>query len=328
MAAEANILFAEDRLQVVGLTADSASGLKILVVDDSAIYRRLVELSFAKSPHTILFAKDGREALRLFAEQKPALVITDWTMPDISGIELCQRIRSDFPHLYPYVILLTGNSDKEEVIEGLAAGADDYLTKPFHPGELQARVNVGLRIVDLHRQIHAKNRQLEQLALADHLTGLPNRRAIEMWVAPQLAAAVRHSFAIWVVMVDLDHFKKVNDMFGHDVGDSVLRSFAEVLKSNTRESNICGRMGGEEFLVIITHVEKEAVRIAIERIRTQFEEKIFTVGGTTFGVTASFGIADLHGTDSPNLADLVRRADLALYSAKENGRNRIEFLLK
>jgi two-component system cell cycle response regulator len=299
--------------------------VKILVADDSPIYRKLVEQSLSQEHYTVLLAKSGRQAMDLFTEHQPSLVITDWSMPDISGIELCQRIRRDYQQSYAYVILLTGNTDKEEVIEGLAAGADDYLTKPFHPGELQARVRVGRRIVDLHREIQDKNRQLEEMALTDALTGLPNRRAIDFWASRQLSGAIRHDFAVWVIMADLDHFKSINDTHGHDAGDIVLKSFGEILKSNTRKSDICGRLGGEEFLVIITHVEKENVTLAIERIRQKFAAQKFTVAQHTFGATASFGIAGIRGTACPDFSDLVTRADAALYSAKSQGRNRVEF---
>jgi two-component system, cell cycle response regulator len=297
-----------------------------LVADDSPVYRKLVEQALSQEECTVLFAKNGRQAIDLFAEHRPALVITDWTMPDISGPELCHRIRRDFKSYYAYIILLTGNTDKKEVIEGLASGADDYLTKPFHPGELHARVKVGRRIADLHEQLQAKNRQLEEMALTDPLTGLPNRRAIDAWAAHELSAAARHDFPVWVAIADLDRFKSINDTHGHEAGDVVLKSFAGILKSNTRQSNICGRLGGEEFLVIISHVEeKENVAIAIERIRKQFETQTFCVAGYTFGATASFGIASFRGTTPPKFSDLVSRADAALYSAKREGRNRIEF---
>ena len=303
-----------------------APELKVLVVDDSPIYRKLVEQSLSQEHCKVLMAKNGRQALDLFARHRPALVITDWTMPDISGLELCRRIRAEVQTFYAYVILLTGNTDKEEVIEGLAAGADDYLTKPFHPGELHARVKVGRRIADLHQQLQAKNRELEEMALTDPLTGLPNRRAIDAWATHEVNAAARHDFPVWVAMADLDHFKRINDTHGHDAGDIVLKCFAQVLKSNTRRSNICGRLGGEEFLVVITHVEeRDNVAIAIERIRKQFETQTFTVAGHTFGATASFGIAGFRGTTPPKFSDLVARADAAMYSAKHKGRNRVEF---
>jgi len=306
----------------------SSRDVKVLVADDSPVYRKLVEQSLSQEHYTVLLAKNGRQAMELFTKHEPALVITDWSMPDISGIELCQHIRRNDQQFYAYVILVTGNTDKKEVIQGLAAGADDYLTKPFHPGELQARVRVGRRIVDLHREVQDKNRQLEEMALTDPLTGLPNRRAIDFWASRQLSAAVRHDFPIWAVMADLDHFKSINDTHGHDAGDIVLKTFADILKANTRSSNICGRLGGEEFLVVITHVEKKNVAIAIERIRRQFSAQRFTVARRTFGATASFGIAGIRVTAGSDFSDLVTRADAALYSAKRQGRNRVAFVIE
>ena len=305
----------------------SSQSLKILAVDDSAVSRKLVEHSLLGDRYSVLFAKDGREALALFAEHHPAVVITDWDMPDIGGLELCRRIRRDFQGFHSHLILLSGNTDKEHIVEGLAAGADDYLTKPFHAGELVARVEVGCRIVELHRQIQAKNRLLEEMALTDTLTSLPNRRALDVWAPRQLSAAARHGFSVWVVMADLDLFKKVNDTFGHDAGDTVLKSFAKLLAANTRQSDICARLGGEEFLLMITHADKKNAKMVVERIRQQFESKKFTFGNSTITVTASFGIAGFCGTKPPDLNALVSRADAAMYAAKHNGRNRIEFEL-
>jgi PleD family two-component response regulator len=150
----------------------SSQPVKVLAVDDSAVSRKLVEHSLTGNRYSVLFAKDGPEALALFAEHRPAVVITDWDMPDIGGLERCKRIRREFQGSYSHLILLSGNTEKEHVVEGLAAGADDYLTKPFHAGELVARVEVGCRIVELHRQIQAKNRSLEEMALTDTLTAL------------------------------------------------------------------------------------------------------------------------------------------------------------
>lgn len=299
----------------------------ILAADDSAVFRRLIQRSLVDENCALVFAKDGQQAVDLFAEHKPAVLITDWTMPDISGIELCQRVRRDFREHYPYIILLTGHTEKEQVIRGLSAGADDYLTKPFHAGELQARVRVGLRIADLHQQLVEKNHQLEELALTDSLTGLPNRRAVEIWARHQVSAATRHKFPLWVVMADLDRFKKINDTHGHDAGDSVLKTFAEIVRSNTRQSNMCGRLGGEEFIMIITHVEEcDKVLVPIERIRTQLGEIHFTSGGgAEFRCTASFGIAGTKGAMSFSFEHLLLWADKALYDAKHAGRNRVVF---
>ena len=193
----------------------------VLIVDDSPVARKLVEHALPSERYTIFNAKTGQEALDLFAKLRPGLVITDWLMPDLSGIELCQRLRADFQDCFTYIILLTGVSEKSKVVKGLQAGADEYLTKPFHPEELLARAEVGQRIVGLHRELEEKNRLLEQLALTDEVTGLPNRRAIEHWGARQLSGAIRHDFQLSVVEADLDQFKAINDTYGHDAGDAV-----------------------------------------------------------------------------------------------------------
>ena len=302
----------------------SAQEFKILVADDSRLYRKLVEETLAQERYTVCFAKNGREAGDLLAEYRPALVITDWEMPDITGIELCRRIRGD-QGAYTYIILLTSKAEKDQIIRGLSAGADDYLTKPFHSGELLARVAVGRRIVELHREIQAKNRLLEELALTDSLTALPNRRAIEEWAVRQLSGAARHGFPFWVVMADLDSFKAVNDAYGHEAGDIVLKRFADLLRAKTRASNMCGRIGGEEFVVVITHVPKLSIQMAIERIRSLFEAERFSFGENVLAVTASFGIVGFQGGEPPNFGQLLREADTALYAAKRAGRNRIEF---
>jgi diguanylate cyclase (GGDEF)-like protein len=246
-------------------------------------------------------------------------------MPDRTGLELCAHIRAASRDSYTYIILLTAMSEKESIIQGLASGADDYLTKPFHDGELLARLGVGMRIIQLHQQIEAKNRQLEQLALTDSLTSLPNRRAIEEWATRQISGAARYGFPFWVVVADLDRFKSINDTYGHEAGDTVLKRFAGILKANSRKSDICGRIGGEEFLFALTHTNAENAKIVTERIRSQLEETNFDFDGIALTVTASFGVAGFEGTHAPDLSQLISKADAALYSAKRLGRNRVEF---
>lgn len=297
---------------------------RILVADDSRVFRKLVENALSTEHYRLLFAKTGQEAVGLFSEQRPALVIVDWMMPDRTGIEICQYIRSQSRGSYTYVILLTAKCEKDSVVAGLQAGADDYLTKPFHEGELLARVGVGIRMVELHREIEAKNTLLQELALTDPLTELPNRRAIENWAKRQLSAAARYGFSFWIVLADLDHFKTINDTFGHDAGDIVLKKFAEILKANSRSSDICGRIGGEEFLSVITHASKENARLAVDRIRVSVEETKFAFGERDLTVTATFGLAGVQGRNLPSFEQLVALADTALYSAKGLGRNRLE----
>ena len=302
----------------------AAREFKVLVADDSRIYRKLVEQTLSEKQYAVLFAKNGQEAIDLFSEHQPSLVITDWMMPDLTGIELCERIRNHSRNSYTYIIILTGITEKNELVKGLAAGADDYLTKPFHSNELLARVGVGRRIVELHRQLEAKNSLLQELALTDSLTGLPNRRAIEDWATRQLSGAIRYGFSFLVVLADLDHFKTVNDTYGHDAGDTVLKKFAEILKANSRRSDICGRIGGEEFLFVLTHTSQDNAKIVIERIRAELQAAKFDFDGTSLTVTASFGLASFDGSQQADFNRLVTQADVALYASKRAGRNRLE----
>jgi two-component system chemotaxis response regulator CheY len=304
---------------------DAAPKMQVLVVDDSPVYRKLIEHTLEDGGYAPLFAKNGNEALDLYAQHTPVIVITDWMMPDFSGPELCERIRGQAQHAYTYIIVLTSISEKDNVVKGLAAGADDYLTKPFDPGELLARIGVGRRTIGLHHEIEAKNKLLEEMAHTDPLTRMPNRRAIEEWAARQLRGAARHGFTFWVVEADLDSFKNINDSYGHDAGDQVLQKFAEVLRESTRASDISGRMGGDEFLLVTTHLDEKGIRLTVDRLREQFASLKFSFGGKSVSVTASFGIAGFQGKGSPDFSQLVRQADKALYSGKRAGRNQIKF---
>jgi|SRR5258708_640146 len=298
--------------------------LPVLVVDDSPFSRKLVERALLGDSFSLLLAENGNKALQLFKEHRPKIVITDWMLPDYSGPELCERIRAESPDSYTYIILLTSMTEKEDIVKGLSSGADDYLTKPFDRGELLARIGVGRRIIGLHREIDAKNKLLEEMAHTDSLTGLPNRRAIEEWANRQLRGAARHGYSLWVVHADLDSFKIINDGYGHEAGDEVLKGFATILKENTRASDISGRMGGDEFLVVLTHVQEDQIRLTVERLRARFASKKFTFGGEGISVTASFGACGFQGKQPPEFSKLVQQADRALYCAKRAGRNQIK----
>jgi diguanylate cyclase (GGDEF)-like protein len=294
---------------------------EILVVDDSPVYRKLVEQILANQPFSLLFARNGQEALELYRKHAPCLVITDWMMPDLSGPELCQQIRADRSETYTYLIVMTSSTEKGNVVKALEAGADDYLTKPFDPGEMLARIGVGRRIIDLNRELALQRIELEEAARTDPLTGLPNRRAIEDWASRQLRGSARHGFPFWVVLGDIDCFKSVNDTFGHDAGDIVLKTFADLLKKNTRASDMCARLGGDEFLMVLTHVPGENIEATINRFREQFAVLSFPFKGKSVSVTASFGVFGTHGKDYQEFATIVRKADQLLYEAKRSGRN-------
>lgn len=299
---------------------------KVLIIDDSPVARKLLELTLLEKGYSLILATNGQNGIELFEKHGPDVVITDWMLPDLSGQEVCKRIRSSSRESYAYIIVVTAQTGKENLVEALSLGADDYLTKPFHRGELLARVGAGARITGLQRQIEAKNKQLEELALTDPLTGLPNRRAIEDWAASQLSNAARHGFPFWIALADLDHFKQVNDTFGHDAGDAVLKRFSKLLKSSLRRGDLCGRLGGEEFLLVLTHTDKQNALKVIDRIRLELSSTPLTFGGCTVGVTASFGLAGFEGSQKASAFGPLRQlADAALYAAKRAGRNRIEF---
>jgi len=298
---------------------DTMPKLQVLVVDDSPVYRKLIEHTLEDGGYAPLFAKTGNEGLELYGQHAPAIVITDWMMPDFSGPELCERIRGQARRAYTYIIVLTSISEKDNVVKGLAAGADDYLTKPFDPGELLARIGVGRRTIGLHHEIEAKNKLLEEMAHTDPLTRMPNRRAIEEWAARQLRGAARHGFALWVVEADLDSFKNINDSYGHGAGDRVLQSVATCFVSGLRAEDFVARIGGEEFVMLMTGLPfAKAQRIADE-LRGGVESLRFHFRGTPVRVTASCGFTDLRPGDTPDSA--FERADAALYRAKHGGKN-------
>jgi two-component system, cell cycle response regulator len=294
---------------------------EVLVVDDSPVYRKLVEQILSPEGYSLLFASDGAEAARIYEERWPCMVITDWMLPDFSGFDLCRRIRSDASRPYTYIIVMTSNTEKHNLVKGLESGADDYVTKPFDQGEMLARVGVGRRIVELNRQLAAKSKELEEAARTDSLTNLPNRRAIEEWAARQLRGAARHGFPLWVVLGDIDNFKSINDTFGHNSGDTVLKTFAEVLKRCTRASDICGRLGGDEFVLVITHVDGEHIGETINRFREQFADLAFSFEGQTVKLTASFGVAGTADKELSEFGCLLNQADEMLYESKRAGRN-------
>jgi len=295
---------------------------RILIAEDSPMCRKLLESILEKRPYELCSVANGREALDAFARFCPDIIITDWMMPDVSGIELCRQIRKAQDGR-TYIILVTQKSEEQDVIEALDAGADDYVTKPFNTGELLARIRVGCRTAQMGREIEAKNALLEKAARTDHLSGLANRLAVEEFAAKQLSAAIRHKFNLWIVVADLDKFKLVNDTYGHLAGDEAIKRFATILEANTRAADMCGRLGGDEFLMVMSHGNKKAIVQTIERLRSDFADEKGNLNGQPVSFTASFGIAGFDGTEKVTLRDLLMRADHALYLAKESGRNQV-----
>ena len=296
----------------------SKQPLRVLAVDDSPISRKLIEYSLTEESYEVVFAKNGKEALKLFAKHAPDVVITDWEMEDFTGPELCRKIRSEFREAYTYLVLLTSNSDKQSIADGLAAGADDYLTKPFDRDELRARIGVGRRVMEMHREIEANHKRLVVEARTDVLTGLANRRAVEEFATRQVAGSMRHGYPVWIVLADLQSLNRINDSFGYAEGDILLRGFAEILKKNTRVSDMCGRVDGDRFILVVTHADEEGIEVLLSRLRGQVAAYSFPFESKNLCV--DFGVAGSEGCKPAELLRLMEQADIALLEAKRRRR--------
>ena len=257
---------------------------------------------------------DGaREVFRMTAWD---LAILDRRLPDGDGIELCAELRAKAPQ--GYILMLTGESSEQDKLEGFQRGADDYVTKPFQLDELMARIRAGLRIVELQKALIASNRRLEDLSLTDGLTNLRNRRAFDEEMATRFEEVRRYQRPLSVAVIDVDHFKSVNDAHGHDTGDGVLRTLAEVIERETRAMDFVARYGGEEFAVILPETQLADAILVADKLRGA------VASAGLHNTTISIGVAGVPHSGLTSAAELVRAADLALYRAKKNGRNRVE----
>jgi diguanylate cyclase (GGDEF)-like protein len=301
--------------------------VKILIADDSLVSRHLLDATLRKWGYEVLVACDGAEALQLLErEDAPALIILDWMMPGMTGLEVCRRIRQRGSEPYTYILLLTSKSQKEDLIEGMDAGADDYITKPFDQSELQVRLRAGTRLVDLQAQLLSAREALREQATRDSLTRLWNRDSILETLTRELARAQRESSPLGVVIVDLDHFKHINDNHGHPAGDAVLREAARRMHSSVRQYDSVGRYGGEEFLILLPNCGEAESFSQAERLRKQLSQTDICFNDTSFRITASFGVTAAIPADPWTAEGLIRKADEALYVAKKSGRNRVEIL--
>lgn len=302
--------------------------MRVLIAEDEPVSRRLMESMLHRWGYTVLSAKDGFEALQILQQaDAPKLAVIDWMMPGIDGLQLCQKIREVKSDAYTYILFLTAKNTPADVIEGLEAGADDYLIKPFDPQELRGRLRTGTRILHLMDQLLTTQDKLRSLASHDGLTGLWNHSAILEMLRHELSRADRHNSSVGVVLFDLDHFKIVNDTYGHLTGDHVLTEIAHVARSLTRPYDAVGRYGGEEFLVVLPGCDQLTAVSHAERLRTAISRAVVKASDEQeVRVTASFGIT-VAACESFATGDaLIETADTALYRAKEAGRNQVNFL--
>jgi len=295
--------------------------MKVLIAEDDVTSRLLLKKVLSRWDYEVLATKDGAEAWEaLQAPDAPRLVVLDWMMPQLDGVEVCRRLRQLETEQPPYVILLTARGGTEDIVRGLDAGADDYLGKPYDPEELRARVEVGRRFIELNERLLEAQHALEVLARTDALTGILNRGAIVKLLDAELARARRENAALSVGMLDIDHFKRVNDTYGHAAGDDVLREVVRRAQTVLRPYDHLGRFGGEEFLVIIPGVEGPEALEILERIRAVVSAAPIGVQGQELTVTVSLGGATSTGEPAEQL---LVRADDTLYAAKEQGRDRV-----
>jgi diguanylate cyclase (GGDEF)-like protein len=306
--------------------------MKVLIAEDEAVSRLILERSVIALGHDCLVARDGDEAWALFEQAAVDAVISDWLMPGLDGLELCHRVRAHPRDGYTYFVLLTARSEKEHLLAGLAAGADDYLAKPLDRDELQARLIAAERVTSLYHQLAAQkvelerlNRQLAGQARTDPLTGLGNR--FQLWedldALHERAARYGHRYAL--ALCDVDRFKRYNDTYGHPAGDEVLRRVAGVLGGASRRGDRAYRYGGEEFLLLLPEQPPEGAVVAVERLRRAVECLAIPHAANPPGgvVTLSAGVTELPSGEQKDTEALLREADAALYRAKELGRNRV-----
>ena len=301
--------------------------MRVLIADDSVVSRHLLEATLRKWGYEVISASDGAKAWDILQrDEAPALAILDWMMPGMTGLEVCRLVRQMNRERYTYVLLLTSRSQKEDLIEGMESGADDYVTKPFDQHELKVRLRAGTRIIELQSELLAAREALRDQATRDALTRLWNRSSILDILQRELARSMRERRPLGVVLVDLDHFKAVNDTHGHFAGDAVLSEAGRRMQSDLREYDSLGRYGGEEFLILLPGCDERTTRSSAERIRAHLASQPMVLSDTTLTISASFGCTCVRPDVPCTAEELIRRADEALYRAKDLGRNRVEYL--
>jgi len=307
-------------------TPIDCAGTEVLLAEDDPVYCRILQRWLEAWGYPVTTARDGTEAWQILQQSKaPHLLILDWMMPGIEGPELCRRIRGRNQSPSPYILLVTAKLGKDDVIRGLEAGADDYITKPCEIGELRARVGVGQRMLKLQDELIGAQEELRFGATHDALTGLWNHAAILDLLGRELRRASRSRTWTGVLMVDIDHFKQINDRYGHLQGDLVLKEVARRIERAVRSYDWVGRYGGEEFIALLSDCNLEEIRISGERVRLAVAATPIEASGTEIHVTVSVGATSSAETNSQE--DLLARADIALYRAKEKGRDRLELSL-
>lgn len=299
----------------------------ILIAEDDSVTRMLLGKTLTKEGHEVVSVENGKKAFDLFKERFFPIVLTDWMMPEMDGLELCQAIRKEDNPGYVFIVLLTAKDSQDDILSGLEAGADDYLTKPFNRAELIARLNTGQRFLKQERALKQANEEIKVLSVTDPLTGCSNRGCLNKRLPQEIQRAVRYNRSLSIIMCDIDHFKKVNDTYGHQAGDLVLKEFSRRIKDSIRDNvDQLARYGGEEFLVTLPETDLDGALNVAERLRRIISERKMDIETEKIKITSSFGVAsfDPNNRDGQISFDtLIKDADKHLYQAKNEGRNQV-----
>jgi diguanylate cyclase (GGDEF)-like protein len=305
----------------------SRANFPILIAEDDPDQRRLLEKKLLQVGHEYVSVENGRKALEKFEEKFFPIVLTDWMMPEMDGLELCRAIREKMKKGYVFIVLLTSKDSKDDIVAGLEAGADDYLTKPVDTAELIARIKTGTRILELESSLKRATEKYRRLSITDPLTGCYNRGYLSEHLPLEIKRAMRYEHPLSLIICDIDHFKKVNDTYGHLIGDEVLKKVVQWISQCIRNYvDWVARYGGEEFVIVLPETDAKGARSIAERLRRTISNRTIEAEEKLISITASFGVSGLDPHTSHekiSLESLIEQADNYLYQAKQEGRNRV-----
>jgi len=296
--------------------------MKILVAEDDMLSRTMLEKSLERAGYEVIAVNNGVRAISaLDSEDPPRLALLDWIMPGKDGADVCREVRSRRDRAYTYLILLSSKESKQDIVQGLEAGADDYLTKPYDDEELKARLRAGERILHLEDRLVEARENMRFQATHDPLTSLWNRGVIEELLSREIHRSRREKSCTVIMLCDVDHFKNVNDRYGHNTGDDVLKELARRLQHSVRSYDMVGRFGGEEFLVILNKCDPSSAATRAENLRAAIAKKPFQTRSNALDVTISVGLTLSTDFEHESLDEILAATDVAMYAAKNAGRN-------
>jgi len=308
--------------------ANATSPQRVLLADDDEVHRIYVTAILTRGGYQVVQVENGQQALEKMQQEHFSLLVTDWEMPILDGLGLCRAVRANNSNGYTYIVMLTSRSSVDHIVVGLQSGADDYLSKPIVEAELLARLNAGRRLIEMEQSLRRANENNLRLSTIDALTGTFNRRHLMDSLTQELHRSIRYNHPLSLLVCDLDHFKLINDIHGHPIGDDALCHFVQVIRSSLRQSDWIARYGGEEFVIVLTETPLAAAAQVAERCRSTLENSPLLLAGKTISMTASFGVSGWDGavTAGTDAQKLIALADVGAYASKNGGRNRVTTL--